>query len=138
MKKIIIVAAAAILLMIGLTACGSSNTNNTATDTYTTAPAPVETYVASPEDNFLEGVHSLNDPMIETTDDSTLLSIGHSTCRILNQGYSISALITTLAQQDAINSSNAEAVGKIIGAAVVTLCPEYTSDMQDYINSNSY
>jgi len=136
MKKIMVVAAAAIMFF-GLTACGSSDTNNTATDTYTTAPAPVETYEPTPEDNFLTGVHSLNDPMIETTDDSTLLSIGHSTCRILNQGYSVNALVTTLSEQGAITTSNAEAVGKILGAAIVTMCPEYTSDMQDFINANS-
>jgi hypothetical protein len=136
MKKIIIVAAAAILLGIGLASCGSSNTNNDATSVST--PAPIDTYVPpTPKEQFLSDINSLNDPIIAQTADSDLWSLATSTCDALNQGNSVTDLITYLANSGAMTNNNATSIGEIIGAAVKDVCPSHMQEVQDYINANA-
>lgn len=136
MKKIAI-AAGSILLLASLAACGSSSTDTTSTDTNTVAvaPDPTPAYV-SPEDTFLADVHGMNNYYIENTTDSNLLDIGTSTCSALADGNTIEDIITYLATSGTFdNTDQAEAGGMIIAAAVMDLCPEYSSEVQAYINS---
>lgn len=132
----VIVAGACVALVLTLSGCGSSDTSSQDTSSQDTS----NSYVApttTPTEDYLYALHLLGDSNIETTDDSTLVTIGNEVCNVLDKGYTIEQLITYLAESGAIDSTNAESVGKIIGAAVVTLCPAYTGDVQNYINQNS-
>ena len=91
MKKIAIGSAIALTLLLVLSACGGSDntsdtsTTTTATDTFVT-PAPEPAPAVSPEDEFLSRLNGLGDPVILSTSDSDLLSIGQETCRVLDKG----------------------------------------------------
>jgi len=136
MKKISMAAAAAVLLF-GLAACGSSNTNNATSDT----PAPVDTYVApvvTPHDQFLSDINSLGDPIISNTSDADLWSMATATCSALDKGNSVSSLMNYLISSGTMTSDNAKSIGEVIGASVKDVCPSHTQELQDFINQNSY
>lgn len=144
MKKIAIGSAIAVALLLVLSACGGSDntsdtsTNTTATDTFVTpAPEPAPAPMVSPEDQFLNRLNGLGDPVILSTSDADLLSIGQETCSVLDQGYTVTDLVTYLYDNGYITSENGTAVGQIVGAAVSTLCPQYTSQLQDFIDEVS-
>jgi len=139
MKKIAITVGS-ILLFASLAACGSSNT-----DTATTEPAPVVTVTeqappatdtyASPEDTFLTDLHDMSNPYIDTTSDEDLLDIGNTVCSALDEGNTVEDLVTYLSTSGTFDTTEqAEAGGMIIAAAVVDLCPEYTSQVQAFIS----
>jgi hypothetical protein len=139
MKKIAITVGS-LLLFASLAACGSSNT-----DTATIEPAPVvtvteqappadDTYLSS-EDKYLADLHDMGNIYIDSTSDADLLEIGNTVCSALDEGNTIEDLITYLSASDTFdNTDQAEAGGMIIAAAVVDLCPEYTSQVQAYIS----
>ena len=144
MKKIAIIAGS-VLLLVGLAACGSSDTNSAATDTsgvYET-PAPVVTVTEqapapiSDDEQYLTAVHALDDPLIETSSDYTLLSIATNTCSALNSGYSISDIVVELADQGVITSDNAKTIGSLLAASVMVYCPEYQSSLEEFVNNVS-
>ena len=130
-------AAAAAVLLFGLAACGSSNTNNATSDT----PAPVDTYVApvvTPHDQFLSDINSLGDPIISNTSDADLWSMATATCSALDKGNSVSSLMNYLISSGTMTSDNAKSIGEVIGASVKDVCPSHTQELQDFINQNSY
>lgn len=137
MKKIAIAAGSA-LLLASLAACGSSSTDNTATDTSggTVAVDPTPTrYPVTPESSFLIDVHGMNNSYIEATTDSDLLTIGTTTCSALDDGNTIDDIITYLATSGTFdNADQAEAGGMIIAAAVADLCPEYLDQLTAYVS----
>ena len=134
MKKIIIAAAASIVLVIGLASCGSSNTNNSGSDIPAPAPAPVVT----PHDQFLSDINSLGDSIIANTSDADLWSMATATCDALDKGNSVSSLVTYLINSGTMTNDNAQSIGEVIGAAVKDVCPSHTSELQDFISQNSY
>jgi PBP1b-binding outer membrane lipoprotein LpoB len=134
MIKKIAIASIAVLALAG---CASTADKATPTSApaVTTAPPATDSY-ASPEDTFLADVHGMNDPYIESTTDSNLLDIGNATCTALDGGNTISDIVTYLADNGTFTTTaQANAGGMIIAAAVVDLCPEYTSQVQSFINS---
>jgi len=133
MFKKIAIASVAVLALAG---CASTADKATPSP----APAPVVTAppapVASPEETFLADVHGMNNSYIENTTDSDLLDIGTATCAALDDGNTVEDIITYLANNNTFDTTDqAEAGGMIIAAAVVDLCPEYTSQVQAYVNS---
>lgn len=138
MKKLAITVGS-VLLLASLAACGASSTNTAPTDTTSVAvvpdPVPAPEPI-SPEDTYLADVHDMGNVYIESTSDSDLLDIGTATCSALADGNTIEDIITYLATSGTFDSTDqAEAGGMLIAAAVVDLCPEYTSQVQAYINS---
>lgn len=144
MKKIAIGSAIALTLLLVLSACGGSentsdtSTNTTATDTFVTpdpAPAPAPEPVLTNEDEYLSDIHEMNDAYIEATSDADLLAIGNSVCDALDSGFTVEEIIYELGTNGTFESDDqAYAGGIIIAASAVDLCPEYTSQVQDFIN----
>jgi hypothetical protein len=125
-----------ILLALFFYMLGSSSSNNstlapeqTAEDTYTPE-------VVTPEERYIEHLHSLNDPLVEQNTDADLLDLGQSVCGVYDNGYSTSEIVDELVNSSGL-STDAEFTfaGEIIGSAVKYLCPEYMSDLQGYTNS---
>ena len=136
MKKTLIAVVSIIAGVTLLTACGSSSDTSSSGST----PAPVDTYVApvvTPHDQFLSDINSLGDPIISNTSDADLWSMATATCSALDKGNSISSLMNYLISSGTMTSDNAQTVGEVIGASVKDVCPSHTSELQDFINSNS-
>lgn len=134
MFKKIAIASLAVLVLAG---CASNNKTADPAPVVTVteqAPPATDSYT-SPEDTFLTDLHDMGNVYIEGTTDSNLLDIGHSTCDALDGGNTIDDIITYLATNGTFDTTDqAEAGGMIIAAAVVDLCPEYTSQVQAYIS----
>lgn len=130
MKKLIATATVSLALLVGLAGCGSSTTSATTDTTTTVQDVPAPVYV-SPEDTFLNHLHSLGDSTIDSAYDSTLLSIGNNTCKALDSGSTVTDLVLYLVRSGSVDGIE-ESAGKIVGAAVLDLCPEYTSQLQDF------
>lgn len=130
MKKIIIATAISAVALVG---CTSQSSSPTPTVTITQAvPAPSvddpETAPAlSNEELYLLGLRSMDNRIIDNASDGELLEVGYSVCDALEAGFSVDEIITYLAREmvsDGITSEvYTEAVGYIIGAADVALCP---------------
>ena len=139
MIKKIAIASIAVLALAG---CASNNKAEEPAPVVTVteqAPAPVDppatdTYL-SPEDTFLTDLHDMGNIYIDSTSDADLLEIGNTVCSALDEGNTIEDLITYLSTSGTFdNTDQAEAGGMIIAAAVVDLCPEYTSQVQAYVS----
>ena len=106
-----------------LTGCGSaaSSPTPTVTVTETQSAAPV----MSDDEVYIAGLRSLNDPFINNATDAQLIEIGHQTCDILDEGYTVVGLALFLVEQGDFTSAQYGSIGSIIGAAVLVMCPEY-------------
>ncbi len=128
MKKTSIIGATALALTLTLTGCSSSNAGPDYSQ-----PAPTQDYVAppapevTPEESYLIGVRANSNTYIRNASDAQLLEVGRTVCETLDTGVSVEELATYLV----VNSGNEddayyEMMGITIGAAVLSLCPEYT------------
>ena len=133
MKKPLIAVLGAMTLAVSLTACGSS-TDTSATDTYNT-PAPVVTVTeqAEPssgftnaEDEFLSDVHGVNNSVIESNNDETIVETGHVICDALDEGNTVDDVVTYLSNTGDYSTDNqVEFAAAMITGSVINLCPEY-------------
>jgi len=135
MIKKIAIASVAVLVLAG---CASSNKAEepapAPAPAVTTAPPVTDSYT-SPEDTFLADAHEMNNAYVEATSDSDLLDIGNATCSALSGGNTVDDIVVYLVEEGTFaNADQAEAGGMLIAAAVVDLCPEYTSQLQAYIS----
>lgn len=140
-KKIAIVSIA----VLALAGCASNNKAEEPAPVVTVTeqvPAPVEppvtdTYL-TPEDTFLTDLHDMSNVYIDATSDADLLDIGNATCAALDEGNSIMDILTYLVESGTLETTDqAEAGGMIIAAAVVDLCPEYTSELEAFLTQSS-
>lgn len=120
--------AAAAVVSLTLTACGSAS-----------APAPTVTVteapVSSPSDNYLNQLAATGDPTILAMADSDLLDIGNSTCEVLASGTTITEIAVYLVQNGGFTNSQYASIGRILGAAVYNLCPEYAYQINQLSNN---
>jgi hypothetical protein len=133
-KKIAI----ASLAVLALAGCASNNKAEDPVPVVTVteqAPPPATDTYLSPEDTFLTDLHDMGNSYIDTTSDADLLDIGNTVCSALDEGNTIEDLVTYLYTSGTFDTTEqAEAGGMIIAAAVVDLCPEYTSQVQAYVS----
>lgn len=130
MKKIIIIAALA-ASSIGIAAC-SSQSSPAPTVTVTQAapvpaPVPVPDAPVAGEDLYLTSLKSMNNPILNISTDAELLKMGYAVCDALNAGFTVDDVIQYMAAEMASNGQTSDmetkAVGYIIGAADLALCP---------------
>lgn len=120
-KKFVLVAAAAALLLTG---CASTANP---TKTVTVEPTYDDTIVASPEEIYLNAVHSVNNYYIENNTDADLVALGRTLCSTLDQGATVMEVVEGLvATGDYNDTESQEFAGVTIGAAVSAFCPEYS------------
>jgi PBP1b-binding outer membrane lipoprotein LpoB len=141
MIKKIAIASIAVLALAGCASTKSADPVPVVTVTEQ-APAPVDPPVtdtyASAEDTYLADAHAMDNSYIEATTDSDLLDIGNATCAALNEGNTITDILTYLVEEGTFTNGNqAEAGGILIAAAVVDLCPEYTSELEAFLTQSS-
>lgn len=120
-----------ILLIAGLfflTGCG--------TDSTTPEPQPTVTVTedssnndnwsdsVTVEDEFLDIVYTNGNSVIYASSDTSLIDAGWAYCDFLDSGFSAYEAFEVLIET-AVTNEDAEAYGVIVGAAVVTLCPEH-------------
>lgn len=128
MKKIIV---ACVISAAALVGCTSQSSTPSPTVTITqSVPAPS---IDDPQPNlsneelYLLGLRSMDNRIIDNASDGELLEVGYSVCDALESGFSTDEIIAYLAREmvsDGITSEvYTEAVGYIIGAADVALCP---------------
>ena len=120
-----------VVAVLALTACGSTTASPASVVTVTAAPAPApatDSLVVSDSD-YLTVLHSLNDPVIEAANESDLVSIGHSTCDLLDQGNSITDIVTYLVTTNSYTDAETYAIGEIMGAGVAAFCPQYVAEV---------
>jgi hypothetical protein len=136
-KQIGMVILGFILLMFLIGTLSSDSGSSTATDTTTiTEPAPVETYVPptyTPEEQYLIDIHGVGDYTIDAQSDASLVELGHNVCDALDSGTTVTGLVQYLANSGAIDGIG-ETAGVLIGASIRDLCPEYTGQMNDFID----
>lgn len=128
MKKIIV---ACVISAAALVGCTSQSSTPSPTVTITqSVPAPS---IDDPQPNlsneelYLLGLRSMDNRIIDNASDGELLEVGYSVCDALESGFSTDDIIAYLAREmvsDGMTSEvYTEAVGYIIGAADVALCP---------------
>ena len=137
MKKLLYTATIGLVAAFSLSACGTSAAP-APTVTVTEQPAPVVPDT-TPEDEYLANMHSQNNMYTESLPDSKLLELGYQACDVFAQGYTAEEFIYTMAtgsfgQQYGDDPQALSFVGNIIGASVVSLCPEYLYLAQDLVN----
>ena len=124
-----------VMFLIGTLSSDSSSP--TASDTtVVTQPTPEDTYVAptyTPEEQYLIDVHNVGDYTIDNQSDSALVELGHNVCSALDTGGTVTELVQYLSNSGAIDGIEKTA-GVLIGASVRDLCPEYTGQVNDFIN----
>jgi len=136
-KKIMLgvgaVALAVVAFFVGSSG-NSSDTSNPApkpTNTWTPEPEP-STPSYSSEDEFLWAVGDMNNDIIDYSSDSDLLDMGWAVCDVLDDGYDINDIIDYfLYESDFSTEEEYEAIGIVIGGAVIYLCPEYAYMIDD-------
>lgn len=132
MKNIIFASCIAIA-SVGLVAC-SSNASPSPTVTVTqNIPAPLQDDPATPnaapsnEELYLISLRSMENPIIGVATDDELLGMGYSVCGALDSGFTTQDVIEYMAEEMASSGMTSdieiEAVGYIIGAAEMALCP---------------
>jgi hypothetical protein len=126
----------AVVLILVAYLAGSGSSDKTPVESAPTAEDTYTPEVVTPEERYIENLHSLNDPLVEQNTDADLLELGQSVCEIYDNGYSTYDIIDELVYNSGL-STDAEFTfaGEIIGSAVKYLCPEYMSDLQGYTNS---
>lgn len=136
-KQIGLVLPGFVVLMFLIGSLSSDSSSTTASDTtVVTQPTPEYTYVPptyTPEEQYLIDIHSVGDYTIEAESDDYLVELGHNVCDALDSGTTVTGLVQYLATSGAINGIG-ETAGVLIGASVRDLCPEYTGQLNDFIN----
>lgn len=121
-----IAAAAVLAAAAGLTACGGATTPAPVTVT-ATAPAPAPTYTAPPKDTattvFLRLVHQ-NTTTLDGVTDARFLEVGHLTCDVLDDGYTVDDVLRTI--QRSTPQSQWLDWSRVTGTAVGSFCPEHS------------
>lgn len=116
-----VLTAGAISLLV-LTGCASTTEAGPTGVSHSSVPQPVLT----DEDLFLQAVRSDPNAYLQSAADSDLLNAAYETCNMLNQGYTVTDLVTILAESGtAANQEQAYAMGFIIGSAIQVFCPQY-------------
>jgi len=127
MKKIIIASIAAVALV----GCSSQVAEPSPTVTVTQeAPSvddPPTAQSQSNEDLYVNGIRSMNNPILNSATDAQLIKMGRSVCDALDAGFSTDDIIQYMARQmvgqGMTSDVESQAVGYIIGAADLLLCP---------------
>jgi hypothetical protein len=111
------------------------------THTEVSTPAPSvtpEEVDAEPvlSDEQLEQVYLLTlreqNPELTAVSDDMIVRLGHQVCETLDAGASFDQMAAAL-----LGQGNDELAGAVVGAAVSAFCPEYTADMNAFIDANS-
>ena len=126
MKKIVIPMVA--LASLALAGCGASASTPTPVVTVTeTAAAPEVVDTLTNEEQYVAGIRSMNNPLLDSATDAQLIEMGNSVCEALAAGFSTQDIIEYMARQmvgqGMTSDVESEAVGYIIGAADTLLCP---------------
>jgi hypothetical protein len=131
MKNIIIASSIAIA-SLGLVAC-SSDASPAPTVTVTQQAPPTQDDPPAPkverssEQLYLSAIKSMDNPILNVATDSQLLDMGYSVCDALNAGFTVDDVVAYMAREIAKDGGASEtyvaAVGYIIGAADMALCP---------------
>lgn len=145
MKKVI---AVAVIVAGGIVfaACGGGSSSPSTTDsTAGTFPTTTTTFIPSTTQpttggtqGYLNEVQTQSD--LANVSSSTLVSLGNAACGDFDNGYSVEQVaqdgLNAVEQNPGLGISDHD-IGFIIGAAVVNICPQYTQEVQSYLNSNS-
>ena len=67
--------------------------------------------------------------------DYDLTTYGDGVCELLDQGEPFSEIVSFLGDGVLLTDDEAALIASVLTAAVVYLCPEYESEMNQYINS---
>lgn len=135
-KQIGLVLLGFVVVMFLIGSLSSDSGPSTTSDTSVSEPAPVDTYVPptyTPEEQFLMDIHNVGDYTIDRQSDSALVELGHNVCSALDSGGTVTELVQYLSNSGAIDGIE-ETAGVLIGASVRDLCPEYTGQVNDFIN----
>jgi len=112
---------------LALTGCSASSAPAPAITVTETAPALQEPEVISNEDQYVAGIRSMGNPLLDAATDAQLIEMGESVCEALAAGFSTQDIIEYMARQmvgqGMTSDVESEAVGYIIGAADSLLCP---------------
>ena len=125
-----------ILLALFFYMLGSSSSDKAPVQTSPTAEDTYTPEVVTPEERYIEQLHSFNDPLVEQNTDTELLDLGQSVCSVYDDGYSTSDIVDEIVNGSGLSTDEEFTfAGEIIGSAVKYLCPEYMSDLQSYTSS---
>ena len=126
------VAGVAILLLFMLAGCSSSSDKDAApqvtiTETYAPEEDPLTDEFMSYEDAFISAIRADNtgNYILANADNVSLLDAGYAVCSAFEAGNTTEEIIYYLVGSMDLTDDEAYAYGYIIGAAAVTLCPEY-------------
>jgi len=127
MKKIIVVSVLSALALVGCSSQSPSPVVTVTKENVVPAPSVNDGVAQSNTSLYLSALRSLGNPILNSASDAELLDVGHTVCEILSKGYSSEEIIYYMANEMAKDGNTsdayAEAVGSIIGAAEVALCP---------------
>lgn len=135
-KKIMLGVGAVVLAVLAFVV-GSSSSNDSSTPA--PKPQPTNTWTPEPEvpsysseDEYLWALSDMNNDIIDYSSDSDLLDMGWAVCDVLDDGYDLNDIIDYFVyESDFSTEEEFEALGIVVGGAVVYLCPEYSYMIDD-------
>lgn len=130
MKRYTVIAAVTLAATAFLVAgCGPSTDSSpqpTVTVTETAQPVQPVQPASNPDQDYLNRLRSLGDSTLNNAPDSSLVKIGHQICSELDQGITVTDIATYLVANGGFTNDEYTTIGRIIGASVYVLCPQYT------------
>jgi hypothetical protein len=131
--KTIIIASSIAIASLGLVACSSDNAPAPTVTVTQQVPVPNQDDPPTPkvevnsEELYLSAIKSMDNPILNVATDRQLLDMGYSVCDALSAGFTVDDVVAYMAREIAKDGGASEtyvaAVGYIIGAADMALCP---------------
>lgn len=131
MKKILTVVAIGLALSLG--ACGVTDTQPAPKETVST-PAPTPTPEPDPESSYLDSVYGGTE---FSGSDADALDLGFTFCEATEEiGVSGTfLLLVDIAIELEYSAAEAEDFGYIYASAIIHLCPQYTEELEKFIDT---
>lgn len=134
MKKTLITSLVIGATLLGTAGCSSATAPDATIQQEYVAPpevVPAPEAALTGEELFITALRSQGNQIVDNTDDASLLKLGYSTCDVFAQGFTSTEVFTYFAQNSDGTETDSyyEFVGMMVGASVLSLCPEYTSQL---------
>ena len=121
--------AALVLLIVVIAAPASTPPTTTTTQAPETTLAPV----VNKYDTYLEHLYN-NSGQANTWSKAQLIEFGDTVCQALDQGSTVRQVVNLLSSY-AKTPSDIELFAAVAWASITYICPEYKTQMDNYLNS---
>lgn len=122
-----------ILLIVMIIPGDKSSSPSTTAAPIPTNPPATAAPAANKYDQYLDHVYN-NSGKAYTFGEAKLIEFGDLVCGALDDGNSIRAVVNLLSNYSSGYQDN-ELFASVVFASITYICPEYTSDLNNYINN---